>query len=75
MKLHGNTPFGSKGRATMVRRVTEQHWAPCQGGFGQRDPPRPWHSRVGDHPRPQAGARRLAESNPWVPASIREART
>jgi transposase InsO family protein len=27
MKLHGNAPFGPKGRATMVRRVTEQHWS------------------------------------------------
>jgi transposase InsO family protein len=27
MKLHGNAPFGPKGRATMVRRVTEQRWS------------------------------------------------
>jgi transposase InsO family protein len=27
MKLHGNAPFGPKGRATMVRRVTEKHWS------------------------------------------------
>ena len=27
MKLHGNAPFGPKGRLTMVRRVTEQRWS------------------------------------------------
>ena len=27
MKLHGNAPFGPKGRATMVRRVIEQGWS------------------------------------------------
>jgi transposase InsO family protein len=27
MKLHANAPFGPKGRATMVRRVTEQKWS------------------------------------------------
>jgi transposase InsO family protein len=27
MKLHGNAPFGPKGRATMVRRVTEEKWS------------------------------------------------
>jgi transposase InsO family protein len=27
MKLHGNAPFGPKGRATMVRRVTEEDWS------------------------------------------------
>ena len=27
MKIHGNAPFGPKGRATMVRRVTEQRWS------------------------------------------------
>jgi transposase InsO family protein len=27
MKLHGNAPFGPKGRATMVRRVTDQEWS------------------------------------------------
>ena len=27
MKLHGNAPFGPKGRATMVRRVTEEEWS------------------------------------------------
>jgi transposase InsO family protein len=27
MKLHGNAPFGPKGRATMARRVVEQGWA------------------------------------------------
>jgi transposase len=27
MKLHGNAPFGPKGRATMVRRVVEQKWS------------------------------------------------
>jgi transposase-like protein len=27
MKLHANAPFGPKGRATMVRRVTEQRWS------------------------------------------------
>jgi transposase InsO family protein len=27
MKLHGNAPFGPKGRTTMVRRVTEQRWS------------------------------------------------
>jgi transposase InsO family protein len=27
MKLHGNAPFGPKGRATMVKRVTEQEWS------------------------------------------------
>jgi len=26
MKLHGNAPFGPKGRATMARRVVEQGW-------------------------------------------------
>ena len=27
MKLHGNAPFGPKGRATMARRVVEQGWS------------------------------------------------
>jgi hypothetical protein len=27
MNLHGNAPFGPKGRATMVRRVTEDRWS------------------------------------------------
>ena len=27
MKLHANAPFGPKGRATMVRRVTEEDWS------------------------------------------------
>jgi transposase InsO family protein len=27
MKLHANAPFGPKGRATMVRRVTEHRWS------------------------------------------------
>ena len=27
MKLHGNAPFGPKGRATMVKRVIEQRWS------------------------------------------------
>ncbi|MFN8215111.1 MAG: IS481 family transposase [Solirubrobacterales bacterium] len=27
MKLHGNAPFGPKGRATMARRVIEQGWS------------------------------------------------
>jgi transposase len=27
MKLHGNAPFGPKGRATMARRVLEQGWS------------------------------------------------
>jgi len=27
MKLHGNAPFGPKGRLTMVRRVTEEEWS------------------------------------------------
>jgi hypothetical protein len=26
MALHANAPLGPKGRATMVRRVTEQRW-------------------------------------------------
>ena len=31
-KLHGNAPFGPKGRATMVRRVTERHWSLAEVG-------------------------------------------